>query len=118
MEEHVSTRDLLVTTYADVRKDITAKTVKVCSHIIKLCISGESKILSFLIIAIDHFRFAPRLCFKARLSAKLLITIYFFYFHANKTHFLKKGFSLGLVLKVRVLVSRKNGPFFNIPNID
>ena len=41
MEERVSTKDLLVTTYADVRKDITAKTVKVCSHIIKLCISGE-----------------------------------------------------------------------------
>lgn len=28
MEERVSTKDLLVTTYADVRKDITAKTVK------------------------------------------------------------------------------------------
>lgn len=47
MEERVSTKDLLVTTYADVRKDITAKTVKVCSHIIKLCISGERKNTEF-----------------------------------------------------------------------
>ena len=94
MEEHVSTRDLLVTTYADVRKDITAKTVKVCSQIIKLCICGESKILSFPIIAIDHFRFAPRLCFKARLSAKLLITIYFFIFMQIKLIFSRKVFHL------------------------
>ena len=77
MEERVSTKDLLVTTYADVRKDITAKTVKVCSHIIKLCISGEKKILSFPVIAIGLFRFAPSLFFKARLSAKLLTTSYF-----------------------------------------
>ena len=47
MEERASTKDLLVTTYADVRKDITAKTVKVCQQIIKLCICNESKILSF-----------------------------------------------------------------------
>ena len=79
MEERVSTKDLLVTTFADVRKDITAKTVKVCSQIIKVCISGESKILSFPVIAIGHFRFGPSLCFKARLSAKLLITIYFLF---------------------------------------
>ena len=79
MEERVSTKDLLVTTYADVRKDITAKTVKVCSQIIKLCICGESKILSFPVIATDHFRFGSSLCFKARLSAKLLILIYFLF---------------------------------------
>ena len=53
MEERVSTKDLLVTTFADVRKDITAKTVKVCSQIIKLCICGESKTLSFPVIAIE-----------------------------------------------------------------
>ena len=79
MEERVSTKDWLVTTYADVRKDITAKTVKVCSKIIKLCICGESKILSFPVIAINHFRFVPSLCFKARLSAKLLIASYFLF---------------------------------------
>ena len=79
MEERVSTKDLLVTTYADVRKDITAKTVKVCSQIIKLCICGESKTLSFPVIATDHFRFGPTLCFKARLSVKLLITSYFLF---------------------------------------
>ena len=37
MEERVLTKDLLVTTYADVKKDITAKTVKVCSQIIMPC---------------------------------------------------------------------------------
>ena len=92
MEERVLTKDLLVTTYADVRKDITAKTVKVCLQIIKLCICGESKILSFPVIAIGHFRLRPSLCFKTRLSGKLLTTIYFFYSQANKTHFLNKGF--------------------------
>ena len=30
-----------------------------------------------------------------------------FYFHANKTHFYKKGFALCLVLKVRVFGTRK-----------
>ena len=30
-----------------------------------------------------------------------------FYYHANKTHFHKKGFSPGLVLKVRVFGTRK-----------
>ena len=30
-----------------------------------------------------------------------------FYYHANKTHFHKKGFALGLVLRVRVFVTRK-----------
>ena len=41
MEERVLTKDLLVTTYADVRKDITEKTVKVCLQIIELCTCGE-----------------------------------------------------------------------------
>ena len=94
MEERVSTKDLLVTTYADVRKDIAAKTVKVCPQIVKLCVSGESKILSFLIIAIDHVRFGPSLCFKTRLSAKLLITIYFFIFMQIKLIFSRKVFHL------------------------
>ena len=31
----------------------------------------------------------------------------FFYYHANKTHFHKKGFALGLVLRVRVFGTRK-----------
>ena len=31
----------------------------------------------------------------------------FFYFHANKSHFHKKGFALCLVLKVRVFGTRK-----------
>ena len=53
MEGRALTKDLLVTTYADVRKDITAKTVKVCSQIIKLCICGESKTLSFPVIATE-----------------------------------------------------------------
>ena len=30
-----------------------------------------------------------------------------FYYHANKTHFHKKGFALGLVLRVRVFGIRK-----------
>ena len=31
----------------------------------------------------------------------------FFFYHAYKTHFHKKGFALGLVLRVRVFVTRK-----------
>ena len=47
---------------------------------------------------------APSLCFKARLSGKLLNNLkrIFFYSHANKSHFLKKGF-----LKVSVFGNRK-----------
>ena len=30
-----------------------------------------------------------------------------FYYHANKTHFHKKGFALGLILRVRVFGTRK-----------
>ena len=30
-----------------------------------------------------------------------------FYYHANKTHFHKKGFALGLALRVRVFGTRK-----------
>ena len=30
-----------------------------------------------------------------------------FYYHTNKTHFHKKGFALGLVLRVRVFLTRK-----------
>ena len=37
-----------------------------------------------------------------------------FYYHANKTHFHKKGFALGLVLRVRVFGTRK----WPIPAID
>ena len=77
----------------------------------------KSEILSFPVIAIGHFRFGPSLCFKARLSAKLLITIYFFILKPVKLIFSRKVFSLGVVLKVRVLVTRKNGLLFNIPNI-
>ena len=54
-----------------------------------------------------HFRFAPSLCFKARLSATLLIWTWFFYYRANKTHFYKKGFAFNLLLKVRVSGTRK-----------
>ena len=72
-----------------------------------------------------HFRFVPSLCFKARLCVTLLINLVprfspslgtrlhyclmnmIFYCHANKTHFYKKGFALGLVLKVRVSGTRK-----------
>ena len=118
MEERVSTKDLLVTTYADVRKDITAKTVKVCSHIIKLCISGERKNTQFPSYRHRPFQICTKPLFQSETKCEAIDHYLFFYFHANKTHFLKKGFSLGLVLKVRVLVSRKNGLFFNIPNID
>ena len=34
--------------------------------------------------------------------------------HANKTHFHKKGFALGLILKVRVFGTRKRPIFFSL----
>lgn len=42
------------------------------------------------------------LCFKARLSANPIDMKMSFYSQANDTHFHKKGFSLGLVFKVRI----------------
>ena len=54
-----------------------------------------------------HFRGALSLCFKVRLSAKPLILKWFFYSHANKTHFHKKGFAFSLALKARVFGTRK-----------
>ena len=52
--------------------------------------------------AIAHCWVPSSLCFKARLSAK-----WWFFSHANKTHFHNKGFALGLILKVRVFGTRK-----------
>ena len=46
-------------------------------------------------------RVASSVCFKTRLSAKPLVWKWIFYYHANKTHFQKMGFSLTLVFKVR-----------------
>ena len=54
-----------------------------------------------------HFRDAASLCFKMRLSAKPFFMKMIFYYHANKTHFHKKGFTLGLVLRVRISGTRK-----------
>ena len=48
----------------------------------------------------------PSLCLKARLSVKLLKRV-FFNSHANKSHFHKKGFALGLFFKVRAFGTRK-----------
>ena len=56
-----------------------------------------------------HFRVKPGLSIKTRLSAQPLIWKWFFHSHANKTHFHKKGFTLGLILKVRDFGTRK-GP--------
>ena len=36
-----------------------------------------------------------------------LVKMFFLYYHANKTNFHKKGFALGLVLRVRVFGTRK-----------
>ena len=49
-----------------------------------------------------HFRVAPGLCFKARLSANLLIGKRIF-----KTHSHNKGFAFSLVLKVESLGTHK-----------
>ena len=53
---------------------------------------------------IGLFCVAPSLCFKVRLSTKLLSDMkMIFYFHINKSHFYKKGFAFSLVLKVGVM---------------
>ena len=51
---------------------------------------------------IGYSRFAPSLCFKVRLGAKMG-----FYSLAHKTHFHKKGFALSLILKVRDFGTQK-----------
>ena len=65
---------------------------------------------------IGYLRVAPSLCFKPRLSAKPLIWKWFFYSHANKTHFheKKKGLALSLVLKVRVFEQVNHGPYIGV----
>ena len=93
MEERVSTKDLPVTTYADVRKDITAKTVKVCSHIIKLCISGERNNTQF-----PSYRHRPfQICTKALFQSETkceAIDHYFLIFMQIKLIFSRKVFHL------------------------
>ena len=64
--------------------------------------------------AIGQFRVAQNLCFKARLSANLLILKCIFILKANKTHFHKKGYVFSLVSKVRVLKPRKCPIVFEI----
>ena len=55
------------------------------------------------LIITGHFPVAPSLCFKARLSATLLIWKCFSYSNANKTHFNKNGFGLCLVFESEFL---------------
>ena len=57
-----------------------------------------------MIIWSGYFRVALSLCFKARLSAKLLIWKWFFSSNVNKIHFHKKGFALNLVLMSNGLI--------------
>ena len=61
----------------------------------------------------SHSRVTPSFCFKARLSAKLLLIGNDFYSHANKPNFHKKGLVLSLVLKVRLL-ELENGPLYQL----
>ena len=57
---------------------------------------------------IGHLQFSPRFCFKARLSAKQLACYSNFYSLANKNgSFSQERFALSLVLKARVLGTRK-----------
>ena len=57
---------------------------------------------------IGLFCVAPSLCFKVRLSRKLLSDMKkIFYFHTNKSHFYKKSFAFSLVLKVGVMELKK-----------
>ena len=61
------------------------------------------RIVSEFILAKGHFRLAPSLSFKARLSWYEND----FFFQANKTHFYKKGFALSRVSKVGDFGTRK-----------
>jgi len=74
-----------------------------------LCFNVNIKKSRFYkIIPMFHLRVAPSLCFKARLSAELLVLKKkIFHSHLNKFHLHKKGFELGLVLNVRVFVTQK-----------
>ena len=45
--------------------------------------------------------------FLPNILSQIFIVKRFFYYRANKTHFHKKGFALGLVLRVRVYGTRK-----------
>ena len=63
------------------------------------------RFVSEFILAKGHFRLTPSLSFKARLSWYEND----FFFHANKTHFYKKGFALSRVSKVRDLMELENG---------
>ena len=62
------------------------------------------RFVSEFMLAKGHFRLTPSLSFKARLS---WYENDFFFFHANKTHFYKKGFALSRVSKVRDFGTRK-----------
>ena len=55
-----------------------------------------------------HFRVPLSLCIKTRLRAQPYDMEMIFHPHANKTHFHKKGWALGLILKVGVFGTRKS----------
>ena len=60
-----------------------------------------------LICWTSHFQVLPDLCIKTRLSAQPFDLEMIFHSHANKTHFHKKGCTLGLTLKSRGFGTRK-----------
>ena len=49
----------------------------------------------------------PRASVLNEAKCKTFLVKMIFYYHANKTHFHKNGFALGLVLRVRVFGTRK-----------
>ena len=51
--------------------------------------------------------FLYHFCIRTRLSAQPFDMEMIFHAHANKTHFHKKDFALGLILKARVFGTRK-----------
>ena len=67
-----------------------------------LCIKGVATCSHM-----GHIRDAACLCFKTRPSATTFLVKMILYYRANKTHFHKKRFALGLVLRVSVFGTRK-----------
>ena len=68
----------------------------------------EEILESFQHGSIGHFRDVASLCFKTRPSAKpFLCKLFFIIMQKKKTHFHRKGFPLGLFLRMRVFGTRK-----------
>ena len=70
-------------------------------------LKAKANTTCLILYPIGHFRVPRGPLYQNKVKCSAFDKEMIFHSHANKTHFLKKGCALGLILKVRVFGTRK-----------